>query len=96
MPVPAQDGSPPLQWPIRVEALHCGRFGAALPHGQLALAWAILHHTGSATGREWQFSREVREFADELRPVFESAVDAEGDDYADALHELGRLAGAEF
>ena len=38
MPVPAQDGSPPLQWPIRVEALHCGRFGAALPHGQLALA----------------------------------------------------------
>jgi len=69
---------------------------AEASHPEQALAWAILRHTGSATGREWQFSREVREFADELRPVFESAVDAEGDDYADALHELGRLAGAEF
>ena len=105
--LPVLEGLPPLPALAdrAVRLLRTGRnevllrelaTAAEASHPEQALAWAILRHTGSATGREWQFSREVREFADELRPVFESAVDAEGDDYADALHELGRLAGAEF
>ena len=105
--LPVLDGLPPLPALAdrAVRLLRTGRnevllrelaTAAEASHSEQALAWAILRHTGSAAGREWQFSREVREFADELRPVFEVAAAAEGDDYANALHELGRLAGAEF
>ena len=69
---------------------------AEASHGEQALAWAILRHTGSAGGREWQFAREVREFAEELQPAFETLATAEGVDYADALQRLAQLAGAEF
>ncbi len=69
---------------------------AEASHGERALAWAILRHTSSASGREWQFAREVREFAEELQPAFETLATAEGVDYADALQRLAQLAGAEF
>jgi hypothetical protein len=69
---------------------------AEASHGERALAWAILRHTGSAGGREWQFAREVREFAEELQPAFETLAAAEGASYADALQRLAQLAGAEF
>jgi hypothetical protein len=69
---------------------------AEASHGEQALAWAILQHTGSAGGREWQFAREVREFAEELQPAFETLTTAEGDSYAEALQRLAQLAGAEF
>ena len=65
-------------------------------HGERALAWAILRHTGSGGGREWQFTREVRECAEELQPAFETLAAAEGASYADALQRLAQLAGAEF
>ncbi|OIR10273.1 MAG: hypothetical protein BEU05_01860 [Marine Group III euryarchaeote CG-Bathy2] len=105
--LPELEGLPPLPALANraVRLLRTGRredlqrelaTAAEASHGEQALAWAILRHTGNATGREWQFAREVREFAEELQPAFKTLATAEGGSYEDALQRLAQLGGAEF